>query len=116
MGYDISLVGEDGNVVSVETHYGGGYILVGGNDFADISITYNYSKYFYDTIDEHSGIRWLYGRTGEQCVPVLRGAINYLGDKQSVDYWKPTAGNAGYVLLILLKWAEDNPTAVFEGD
>lgn len=31
-------------------------------------------------------------------------------------YWRPTAGNAGYALNILLQWALQHPDAIWEGD
>ncbi len=32
------------------------------------------------------------------------------------SYWKPTPGNAGYVLMRILTWIIQNPDGVFDGD
>ena len=40
-------------------------------------------------------------------------AVKKLGTTQDSDYWKPTPGNAGHALNILLTWAVDNPDAIF---
>lgn len=39
-----------------------------------------------------------------------------LGTKQSGSYWNSTAGNAGYVLSVLLEWAKYRPDAVWRVD
>lgn len=116
MGYDISLIDIWDNPVRVDRHYEGGYMLPGGNPEAMISITYNYSKYFYETIDRELGIRWLYGRQAYECFHTLRSAIKILGTYKDDDYWESTPGNAGHILSVLLKWATDNPNATFIGD
>ena len=116
MGYDISLVDFDGYPVKVERHSEGGYMIVGGNTDATISITYNYSKYFYETIDGKEGIRWLYDRPAHECYHTLRAAIKVLGTYRDEDYWESTPGNAGYILSILLKWADQYPNTRFIGD
>lgn len=116
MGYDISLIGEDGNIVQVDRHAEGGYTLPGGNPEATISITYNYSKYFYETIDKTLGIRWLYGRPAYECFHRLRHAVKILGTYKDDDYWESTPGNAGHILSVLLKWVDNNPSATFRGD
>ena len=116
MGYDIQLVDEDGTPVQVKRHTHGGTFVLGGTTSADISITYNYAEYFYDMIDADEGIRWLYGRTGNECIPMLHAAVRELGTVQSNDYWDKYPGNAGHVLAILLSWAKLCPDAVFQGD
>lgn len=116
MGYDIQLIGADGEPVQVKRHGGGGTFVLGGSTNADISITYNYSRFYYDTIDEDEGIRWIYNKTGETCIPRLHSAVRELGTTESDDYWLSTPGNAGHILNILLGWAKANPTAVFQGD
>jgi len=116
MGYDLHLIREDGNVVKVPSFTEGGHYVVGGSVYADISITYNYSKFFYDTIDNDQGIRWIYGRAAGDCIDRLESAIGVLGTDKDDDYWKPTAGNAGWILSTLLKWAKQHPECKFEGD
>jgi hypothetical protein len=116
MGYDISLIGKDGESVQVDQFSEGGVQPVGGSTIADISITYNYSKFFYDTIDKEQGIRWIYGRPAGECIDRLKSAIDVLGTDKDEDYWKPTAGNAGHIIGVLLKWATAYPSCVFRGD
>ena len=116
MGYDISLIGEDGESVQVARFFEGGVQPVGGSTTADISITYNYSKFFYDNIDKKEGIRWIYGRLAGNCIKKLEIAINWLGTHTDDDYWAATPGNAGHMLGILVKWAIQYPMAHFEGD
>ena len=116
MGYDISLVDFNGHPVKVERHNEGGVMISGGNTDAMISVTYNYSKYFYDTIDEQSGIRWLYDRPAGSCIDVLQDAVDVLGTCRCDDYWEGTPGNAGHVLKILWGWAMRYPNAIFVGE
>lgn len=116
MGYDISLVDSFGNPVSVDSHEEGGCTLVGGNREARISITYNYSEYFYELIDTEIGIRWLYDRQAYECFHRLREAVRILGTYRDDNYWQSTPGNAGHILSVLLKWADANPNARFTGD
>lgn len=116
MGYNITLEDEDGNLVQVKRHSEGGTFVLGGITDADISVTYNYALLFADALDEKDGIRFLYGKTAEMCIPRLHAAVRELGTVRSDSYWSATPGNAGYILDILLTWAKDNPTAVFKGD
>lgn len=83
---------------------------------ASITITYNYSVYYYKTIDETEGIRWLYGKEASETIERLQKAIETLGTKRSSNYWESTSGNAGYMLSILLDWAEQFPDAIWDGD
>ena len=112
MSYDIQLVGAD----YVPDHEEGGTIVVGGTPEAKLNITYNYSQFYYDSLDLEKGIRWLYGKTGKETTSRLRRATMLLGTDRDEDYWKATSGNAGYVLSLLLSWAESNPDAVWQGD
>lgn len=116
MSFGINLIGEHGNPVEIEDHSEGGTFVLGGTDKASLNVTYNYSRFYYEAIDQDEGIRWLYGRKASECIQRLREAIDALGTEQDEDYWAATAGNAGYALSILLKWAEQHPDAVFEGD
>lgn len=116
MGYDISLVDLWDIPVRVDRHEEGGYTLPCGNPGASISITYNYSKYFSETIDGKLGIRWLYDRPSYTCFSRLQSAIKVLGTYRDDDYWESTPGNAGHVLSVLLKWGKQYPNAIFKGD
>jgi len=87
-----------------------------GMTSAEINITWNYSKFFYEHLDAERGIRWLYGKTGRETVERLKKAVEVLGTETDEDYWKPTPGNAGHILNVLAGWAELHPDAVWDGD
>ena len=121
MGYGIDMTNKDGTPCMVEPHTMGGNIRLYEGKVpelteAEISITYNYSKYYYDTIDKEDGLRWIYGKTGKQVAKRLGGAVQTLGTEFSGDYWEATEGNAGRVLNTLYKWAVQHPGGVFYGD
>ena len=117
MSYDIDLIDPTTNEpVKVSLHEEGGTYAVGGINDASLNVTYNYSKFFRDTIDKENGIRWLYGKTGKEVIDTLETAVNTLGTDKDSDQWTPTEGNAGYALSILLEWAKQYPNAVFKGD
>jgi hypothetical protein len=117
MSYDIDLIDQETKKpAAVENHEEGGTYAIGGIKEASLNITYNYSKSFYEHLDTEQGIRWLYGKTGKETEQRLASAVAILGTERHDNYWEPTPGNAGYALSILLKWARQHPTAVFEGD
>jgi hypothetical protein len=93
-----------------------GKLAPGGQSEADMDITYNYWVFYHDTISKGKNIRFIYGKTGAQVIPILEKAIAKLGTVRDPDYWKPTRGNAGHALSVLLGWARLHPDAVFEGD
>jgi hypothetical protein len=78
MSYDIHLAYPDERECLVGNHADGGTFVIGGTDEAWLNVTYNYSRYFYRNIDDALGIRWLYGKTGQEAVPQLRVAIERL--------------------------------------
>jgi len=121
MSYDLGLypvkdVTEDTEAVEVEHFTEGGTRPINGTTLAELNITYNYSKFYYLHIDKELGIRWLYGRKAKTCTDRLKFAVTALGTSRDQDYWKPTAGNAGHALSILLEWSKNNPEAYFYGD
>jgi hypothetical protein len=97
-------------------HFRGGTYAMGGTNEAWINITYNYADFYHDTIDKEKGIRWLYGKTGEEVLPILQQAIKKLGLEPSDNYWKATAGNAGDALLALKTFCVLRPDGIFDGD
>ena len=119
MSYDIRLTDpKTGETVQFDTphQYRGGTYLVGGTKDAWLNITSNYGPFFRGTIDEEKGIRALYGKTGQTCIPILQSAIERLGGIPSEDYWAPTAGNAGVALHDLLQLCKRAPQAILKGD
>lgn len=114
MSYWVHLNNADGEPVEVPQHAEGGTVAASGTAVAELNVTYNYSKHYYNTIDADDGLRWLDGTTAEDAIPVLEQAVARLGTNQSEDYWEATEGNAGHALSILLDWARQHPTATFE--
>lgn len=100
-------------------HMRGGTYCVGGTKYAELNITWNYSKHFVRVFPERNseqGIRSLYGLTGAESIAVLKNAIAQLGDDVSDNYWDATEGNARRSLLQLLALAEMRPDGVWDGD
>ena len=112
MSYWVNLADENGTV-AIPPHKEGGTYLVGGTSLADLSVTWNYSWFYYRFLDKEDGLRWLDGKSGKCCIGRLEQAIDILGTGRYKDYWAPTAGNAGHALSILLSWAKQYPDAVF---
>lgn len=90
--------------------------LVGGTSELWLNVTYSYAPHFYRVVDAERGIRFIYGKTGAESIPILRSAAGLLGDDVDEDYWKPTEGNAKRALLGLLALAQLRPDGVWGGD
>jgi hypothetical protein len=119
MSYDINLL----EPVSLETiilddahDMRGGTYALGGTKEAWLNITYNYSKHYYEHIDSEEGIRFIFGMTGSESIPVLEKAISKLGNDTDTDYWKATEGNAKVALLKLVALAKLRPDGIWDGD
>jgi hypothetical protein len=98
-----------GGVLSA-THIDGNLVLVPSED-PSVNVTYNYSKFYYDEIDQEQGIRWLDGKLAQDTIERLELAVLHLGTSQSSNYWDANEGNAGYILNVLLSWAKAHPEA-----
>jgi hypothetical protein len=172
MSFDVELVDEEiGTPIHLPYSHS-----EGGTNQATLNITYNYSKYYYETLDKEHGLYWLDGKLGRETVDVLYGGVRELGverytgeyyviksdirfgelfgkkiserqkafisdylpnfpslsdvEKLSLSekelgrcvgvlhdtggYWKPTPGNAGYALNILLNWALQYPNGKWQ--
>jgi hypothetical protein len=96
---------KEGKTVEVENHSEGGTYAVGGINEAELNVTYNYSK--------HYSVKNLDGRVAKDTVEEIEAKINEFGVGRDPDYWNPTKGNVGYMLSILLKWAKQNPDAIW---
>ena len=119
MSYDISLVDPITRLTirfDAPHQIKGGTYALGGTTEAWLNVTYNYSTHFYRVMPEDKGIRWLYGKTGAEAIPVLKKAISELKDDANPDYWKPTEGNAKQALMGLLAFAQLRPDGIFTGD
>lgn len=133
MSYDISLcdpVTKETLEVDEKHHIRGGTYQVGGTTELCLNVTYNYAPWYYEHIDKENGIRWLYEKTGAECIPRLKQAIQaiteakqpphdaekHLAKGDPENYWTPTAENAARALCGLLALAQLRPDGVFTGD
>ena len=124
MSYDIELVDPvTGLVLQLDEphHMHGGTYAVGGTSEASLNVTYNYEEHFfrefpYNFVSGLWGLRSLYGMTGAHSLPVLKAAIDQLGNDTDPDYWKPTEGNAKRALIQLQAMASMRPDGVWKGD
>jgi hypothetical protein len=119
MSYDIKLcdpVTKETITVDFTHSIRGGTYCVGGDNRLWLNITYNYSKYYYNTIDAEKGIRFIYGKSGAESIPILESAIAKLGDDVSDNYWDATEGNAKQALHGLLAFAKLRPDGIWNGD
>lgn len=93
----------------------GGTYAVGGTTQCWLNVTYNYAEHYRRVMGEN-GIRTIYGMTGAESIPVLKAAIDALGDDVDPDYWESTEGNAKRALCSLLAFAQMRPDGVWDGD
>lgn len=118
MSYDIQLNNSvTGEVLELDAPHQmkGGTYQVGGCQTAELNITYNYSKYFYELFGD-LGIRELYGKSGVDSIPMLETAIQQLSDDIDENYWEATEGNAKQSLIQLLSLAKLRPDGIWDGD
>jgi len=119
MSYDISLRDPiTKEVLHLEEPHqlkGGTYAIDGTTEMW-LNVTYNYLPFFRKTIDKKKGIRKIYRMTGKESIPILKKAIDQLGDDFNDDYWKPTEGNAKDALCNLLILAQMRPDGIWMGD
>jgi len=126
MSWDVDLIDpETEEPVRLPTkHSEGGTHVLGGATSAELNVTYNYSRLFSavspSTVSDVDGRRvwlcfqeWLNGKDAGSTITELQDAVNILGTTQDSDYWRVTAGNAGYALNILLSWARMYPEAIW---
>ena len=119
MSYDIKLVDPVSKQV-IELAFPhflrGGTYAVNGTEELWLNVTYNYSKFFYQFIDNKKGIRAIYGKSGAESIPILESAINNLKDDITDNYWDSTEGNAKSALIQLLTMAKMRPDGIWDGD
>lgn len=135
MSYDLQLRDPTTNettVLDAKHDIAGGTYCVGGTEYAEYNITYNY----YDILDKVlppvdpppgyeifakddgkiHGIRTIYGMTGSESIPVLAAAAEQLGDELGESYWDATEGNAKKALLDCVRLATLCPNSYWDGD
>jgi hypothetical protein len=113
MSWELKLNDKEGKPVEVDVFEEGGTYAVGGTNLAELNVTYNYGKVLREVWNGES-LTLLNGKNAGRMLKLLRDSVKVLGTKQDNDYWNATEGNVGYMLNILLTWAEANPDAVFE--
>ena len=122
MSWWIYLEDESKNLVDVPDFIAGGIVQarltsIGlapvPNSKAELNVTYDYSRYFYQYLDPVDGLRWLDGKRAVDTITQLTSAYRYLPDERDGDYWASTPGNAGNVLAVLLECAKLYPNAVW---
>ena len=111
MSYDVSLSYPDGRPITVGAHEEGGTYVLGGSDLPYLNITYNYWK-IYDGLG--FAVRDLDGQRAGDTIKKLDALVDHLGTEADPDYWRPTEGNAGRAVAVLLAWARQHPDAVWD--
>jgi len=108
MSWWIYLEDENGQTCELDVpHTEGGTYVVGGTAFAELNVTYNYSKKF--------KFPDLHGRLARETINELKEAVERLskGPDDSKDYWQPTDGNVMRACGCLLAFAEEHPEGVW---
>jgi hypothetical protein len=96
--------------------YQGSNFILGGTTEAFVNITYNYAKYYKETIDKDTGLYSLHNKTGKEALPIIQKAINELGIDYNENYWAATRGNAGYALLAIEFFCRMRPDGIIKVD
>lgn len=91
----------------------GGTYVMGGSSECELNITYNYSRFYYETLDSEDGLRALNNQRAGDWIERLESAVAVLGTDRDDDYWKASAGNAGAALARLLAWARAYPEGIW---
>lgn len=140
MSYDITLndpVTKETIELDAPHQIKGGTYAMNGTSEAWLNVTYNYARWYYkDGVfpskdGESQGIRTIYGMSGAESIPVLKGAIAALEnstdeisdeerkqyeEQEVTGYWMPTRENAIKPLYSLLAFAQMRPDGVWDGD
>lgn len=119
MSWDVELI----DPVSRETieceqeHFvQGGTYAIGGTRELWLNITYNYGRIYRrpEIFGKEQGLNILNGKTAAETIPMLKNAIQNLGDDVNPDYWAATEGNAKRALCSLLAFAQMRPDGVWQ--
>lgn len=102
-------------------------------------VTYNYSWYFYNSIDKNKGIRVIYGLKAKDAIPLLEAALPKIDkfieeerntkkvlsttwgagepyDESDTDYWSVSARNAKRAIENIITLGKLAPQFTFTGD
>ena len=72
------------------------------NDSVELYTSYNHSWAFYEYLDEEDGLRWIYGKSGEQIVSRLETMLDALENLLAPD------------LISYTKYGHYNPPSEFK--
>ena len=79
MSYDIELsdpVSGECLLLDEPHQMKGGTYCIGGTRKAHLNVTYNYCKHYKMSFGNDAGIRFIYGKTGAESIPVMKEAAN----------------------------------------
>lgn len=116
MSWNVFLVDEERKIYEVKPHVQGGTQEVPISTQAWLNITYNYSDYYSTptkAFPNDEGLKWLHGKKASDTIEYLTYIVPVLGTLRDKDYWKCTAGNAGFALSILLEFARQHPNGIW---
>ena len=108
-------------------------------DNLELYVTYNYSWYFYNSIDKDKGIRVIYGLKAKDAIPILESAIPQMDkflaeerktkkvlsttwgkgdpyDEADTNYWSVSAKNAKRAVENIIALGKLAPYFTFTGD
>ncbi len=109
MSWDVSLKGEDGaTLLAPEGHEEGGTYVVGGHNYCDLNVTYNYGLMMAMTSVHPQ--KHLHGETAADTEKRLFEAIvtlqKHSHNHNCQDYWHPCPENVLRTVTLLWSWAE----------
>ena len=103
---------KDEFVLEVNTHQEGEHFVLGGTSMAEVYVSIT----MYQRMQEIGiNIFNLHNEKAKDTIVKLTEASIAIGDHpHEDDFWDPQPKNANHILRIFLKWAEDNPGAVWK--
>lgn len=125
MGWNIELVSDKGEMLEVPAFLAGGIVEATYDTATDtmtpiptvrarMSCTFNYSQLFRSVYGVDMPLHLVFdGMIADEAIPLLEEGVAALGTFQSDNYWEATPGNAGYILSVMLLWAQAQPNGVF---
>ena len=149
MGYEIRLIRNGSNaklreIKDSELPKAGQFALRDANaslseEDLELYVTYNYSWYFYNSIDKDKGIRVIYGLKAKDAIPLLVAALPKIDkfmdkerktkkvlsttwgvgeayDEADTDYWSVSARNAKMAVENIIALGKLAPEFTFTGD
>lgn len=112
MSYFIRIVDKNNNTIVSDKKFmskGANYVI-GGTNYLEFSITYNYAPLLNKIFPDNKGIFYLNNKTISETKDGLYNHILYLkDDKVQHNYWKCTEGNVRIALIGLYEMAILSP-------